>query len=66
MMLVSQAANRHSNSQLVTKSEFVNLRSELSVLEKAGKFGVLKAVPAFAIDKVIMSGVVIYVSKSRP
>lgn len=39
---VSQAAQRQAAAQVVTKSEFVALRSELSILEKAD-FAVLKS-----------------------
>lgn len=38
---VSQHANRHHATQMVTKNEFVSLRSELSILEKAD-FALLK------------------------
>lgn len=40
-MRVSQHANRHHTTQMVTKNEFVSLRSELSILEKAD-FALLK------------------------
>eukprot|EP00737_Agarophyton_chilense_P001299 gb/GEZJ01001456.1/.p7 GENE.gb/GEZJ01001456.1/~~gb/GEZJ01001456.1/.p7 ORF type:complete len:127 (+),score=24.81 gb/GEZJ01001456.1/:3816-4196(+) len=41
MARVSQHANRHHQAQMVTKNEFVSLRSELSILEKAD-FALLK------------------------
>lgn len=41
MVRVSQHANRHHSMQMVTKNEFVSLRSELSILEKAD-FALLK------------------------
>lgn len=41
MVRVSQHANRHHTTQMVTKNEFVSLRSELSILEKAD-FALLK------------------------
>lgn len=41
MVRVSQHANRHHSRQMVTKNEFVSLRSELSILEKAD-FALLK------------------------
>lgn len=41
MVRISQNANKHHSSQMVTKNEFVSLRSELSILEKAD-FALLK------------------------
>lgn len=41
MVRVSQHANRHHTTQMVTKNEFSSLRSELSILEKAD-FALLK------------------------
>lgn len=41
MVRVSQHANRHHATQMVSKNEFVSLRSELSILEKAD-FALLK------------------------
>lgn len=41
LVRVSQQSSRHTNSLLVTKQEFVSLRSELSILEKAD-FALLK------------------------
>lgn len=41
MVRISQQAERHHSLQMVTKSEFVSLRSELSILEKAD-FALLK------------------------
>ena len=41
MVRISQNANKHHSTQMVTKNEFVSLRSELSILEKAD-FALLK------------------------
>lgn len=41
MVRLSHQANRHNASHMVTKNEFVSLRSELSILEKAD-FALLK------------------------
>lgn len=41
MVRVSQHANRHHTTQMVSKNEFVSLRSELRILEKAD-FALLK------------------------
>lgn len=41
MVRISQHATRHQTGQMVTKSEFSSLRSELSILEKAD-FALLK------------------------
>lgn len=41
MIRLSHHTNRHHSKQMVTKNEFVTLRSELSILEKAD-FALLK------------------------